>query len=37
MKAILFHIHGYLDFLTVAIFLLAPTVLELSQIPVMLA
>lgn len=30
-------IHGYLDFLIVAIFLLAPTVLGLSQLPAMLA
>ncbi|GJL76416.1 hypothetical protein [Nitrosomonas sp.] len=37
MKIISARNHGYLDFLTVGIFLLAPTLLELSQIPAMLA
>lgn len=37
MKVISPCIHGYLDFLIVAIFLLAPTVLGLSQLPAMLA
>ena len=37
MKMISARHHGYLDFLTVGIFLLAPTVLNLSQIPGMLA
>jgi hypothetical protein len=37
MKVISPRTHGYLDFLTVGIFLLAPTLLGLSQIPAMLA
>ncbi|SFQ13919.1 hypothetical protein SAMN05216419_10725 [Nitrosomonas cryotolerans] len=37
MKVISPRIHGYLDFLTVAIFLFAPTVLGLSQLPATLA
>jgi len=37
MKIISARNHGYLDFLTVGIFLLAPTLLGLSQIPSMLA
>lgn len=37
MKVISAHQHGYLDYLTVGIFLLAPTVLSLSQMPAMLA
>ncbi|MCB1949850.1 MAG: hypothetical protein H6940_13515 [Burkholderiales bacterium] len=37
MKVISARNHGYLDFLTVGIFLLAPTLLGLSQIPAMLA
>jgi hypothetical protein len=37
MKVITPRVHGYLDFLTVALFLLAPTLLGLSQIPAMLA
>ncbi|SDG83746.1 hypothetical protein [Nitrosomonas sp. Nm132] len=37
MKIISARNHGYLDFLTVVIFLLAPTLLDLSQIPAMLA
>lgn len=37
MKVISPRTHGYFDFLTVAIFLLAPTVLGLSQLPTMLA
>ncbi len=37
MKVISPRVHGYLDFLTVAIFLLAPTLLGLSQLPAMLA
>jgi len=37
MKIISPRMHGYLDFLTVALFLLAPTLLGLSQIPAMLA
>ncbi len=37
MKVITPRAHGYLDFLTVAIFLLAPTLLGLSQLPAMLA
>jgi hypothetical protein len=37
MKVISPRMHGYLDFLTVALFLLAPTLLGLSQVPAMLA
>ncbi|WP_295628788.1 hypothetical protein [uncultured Nitrosomonas sp.] len=37
MKVISPRMHGYLDFLTVIIFLLAPTLLGLSQLPAMLA
>jgi len=37
MKVISACAHGYLDFLTVVIFLLAPTLLGLSQLPAMLA
>ncbi len=37
MKVITPCVHGYLDFLTVALFLLAPTLLGLSQIPAILA
>lgn len=37
MKILTPRIHGYLDFLTVAIFLLAPTLLGLSQIPAIIA
>jgi len=37
MKVISARQHGYLDYLTVGIFLLAPTVLSLSQMPAMLA
>ena len=37
MKVISPRLHGYLDFLTVILFLLAPTLLGLSQIPAMLA
>ena len=37
MKVISPRLHGYLDFLTVILFLLAPTLLDLSQIPAMLA
>jgi len=37
MKVISPRIHGYLDFLTVVIFLLAPTLLGLSQLSAVLA
>lgn len=37
MKIISPRNHGYLDFLTVVIFLLAPTLLSLSKIPAILA
>lgn len=37
MKVISPRIHGYLDFLTVILFLVAPTLLNLSQVPAMLA
>ncbi len=37
MKMISARHHGYLDFLTVVIFLLAPTLLDLSQTPAVLA
>ena len=37
MKIISPRSHGYLDFLTVAIFLLAPTLLDLSKIPAILS
>jgi hypothetical protein len=37
MKVISPRIHGYFDFLTVFIFLLAPTLLELGQLSAMLA
>ncbi|MDP1559164.1 MAG: hypothetical protein Q8K59_01255 [Nitrosomonas sp.] len=37
MKVISPRNHGYLDFLTVVLFLLAPTLLGLSQVPAMLA
>ncbi len=37
MKIITPLIHGYLDFLTVAIFLLAPTLLNFSEIPTLLS
>ncbi len=37
MKVISPRIHGYLDFLTVILFLLAPSLLNLSQVPAMLA
>ena len=37
MKVISPRTHGYLDFLTVVLFLLAPTLLGLSQVPAMLA
>ncbi len=37
MKVISPRIHGYLDFLTVVIFLLAPTLLGLSQLSAILA
>ena len=37
MKVVSPRIHGYFDFLTVVIFLLAPTLLELSELPAMLA
>lgn len=37
MKVISPRIHGYLDFLTVILFLLAPALLNLSQVPAMLA
>lgn len=37
MKIISPHVHGYLDFLTVVIFLLAPTFLNLSEMPTLLS
>lgn len=37
MKVITPRTHGYLDFLTVVIFLLAPTLLELSGLPAIIA
>ncbi len=37
MKIISPRSHGYLDFLTVAIFALAPTLLDLSKVPAMLS
>ncbi|MBA2659435.1 MAG: hypothetical protein H0U72_07785 [Nitrosospira sp.] len=37
MKVISPRFHGYLDFMTVVIFLLAPTLFGLSQLPAMLA
>lgn len=37
MKVISPRVHGYLDYLTVALFLLAPTLLGMSQLPSMLA
>lgn len=37
MKVVSPRIHGYFDFLTVVIFLLAPTLLGLSELPAMLA
>jgi len=37
MKVISPRTHGYLDFLTVVLFLLAPTLLGLSQVPTLLA
>lgn len=37
MKVISPRLHGYLDFLTVILFLLTPTLLDLSQVPAMLA
>lgn len=37
MKVISPRVHGYLDYLTVALFLLAPTLLGMSQLPAMLA
>ncbi|MCB1949840.1 MAG: hypothetical protein H6940_13490 [Burkholderiales bacterium] len=37
MKVISPRLHGYLDFLTVFIFLIAPTLLGLSQLPAILA
>ncbi|MDR4516503.1 MAG: hypothetical protein MRK00_03825 [Nitrosomonas sp.] len=37
MKIISARNHGYLDFLTVGIFLLVPTLLDLSQTPALLA
>lgn len=37
MKIISPRTHGYLDFLTVIIFLLAPVLLNLSQVPAILA
>jgi len=37
MKIISAHNHGYLDYLTVGIFLLAPVLLDLSQTPTILA
>lgn len=37
MKVISPRVHGYLDFLTVFIFLLAPTLLELGELAAMLA
>lgn len=37
MKIISSRAHGYLDFLTVMIFLLAPSILGLSQIPALVA
>jgi|SRR4030065_25332 len=37
MKVISPRMHGYLDFLTVILFLLAPTLLGLNQVPAMLA
>ncbi len=37
MKVISPRIHGYLDFLTVILFLLAPTLFGLNQVPALLA
>jgi hypothetical protein len=37
MKVVSPRIHGYFDFLTVVIFLLAPTLLGLNELPAMLA
>ena len=37
MKVISPRLHGYLDFLTVILFLLAPALLDLGQVPAMLA
>lgn len=37
MKVVSPRTHGYFDFLTVVIFLLAPTLLGLSELPAMLA
>lgn len=37
MKVISPRIHGYLDFVTVILFLLAPALFNLSQVPAMLA
>ena len=37
MKIISPRSHGYLDFLTVVIFLLSPTVLDLSEIPAIIS
>jgi hypothetical protein len=37
LKIITPHIHGYLDYVTVVVFLLAPTLLGLTGIPAMLA
>ncbi len=37
MKVITPRVHGYLDFVTVILFLSAPALLGLSQVPVMLA
>lgn len=37
MKVISPHMHGYLDFVTVILFLLAPTLLGLYQLPAFLA
>lgn len=37
MKLISPQVHGYLDIVTVLLFLLAPTLLELNQLPALLA
>lgn len=37
MKVISARMHGYLDFLTVILFLLAPTLFGLNQVPALLA
>src|SRR5688572_30277433 len=37
MNTISLHVHGYLDYVTVVVFLLAPTLIGLTGIPAMLA